>query len=750
MSRKQRLLLSVAAASLATMTMAVANAQEVQAGAADEEVVVTAQRVKQNLQDVPVAVTAITGAELSTRKLNDLTQIQLATPSFQTTTDNAFSLRGIGSNIFLPTVDSSVGVMVDDVTLGVPLFQSNGVFNDIARIEVLKGPQGILFGRNASAGLLNIVTARPVIGETSGSVGVEYNNRDSAEGGNFGGIIRGTVNVPVSETAALRINLLASTQDPIAKATILSPPGSNIDQDQTRIGGRVKFLWEPDSATNLFISADYSREQGVGGIWDRTLRTVGAGVYQPGLTAIGATAGPKNLQYGIDAAANFRSVDTYGASISFEHELTPSVTISNIAAWRQFDLDLGLDTDYSIQNVFNDNTNSTTYRQFSEEFRLAFETDRIDGQVGIYYFTYRSQAATQLFAAFGTGIPNFLGGDFVATNTADSYAVFGQVNYRITDAFKVFAGGRVTHDDISMQTTQDVGTYVNAPGLYGPSGTFAFAESNTNFSYKIGAQYDITPDVMVYVTYGTGYKGPAYPQNLGSSAFNPYIAPETVEDWEGGIRSTFADKRVRLNISAFHQEFSDFQTQTYDPVAALFRLANAGGVRAYGVEIDSSARLTDALTVNFGATLSSTRFTDFITTCYPGQTIAQGCVGGQLQAAGLAPPNAPDFTSSLQVTYDIPIGADLLTLEGNWFHRSKVNFSTNGDPGTELGAIDVLGASLTYTLQDRYRFSLFCKNCANEYVPSFMSHVAADPTAIIQSWNYNSVRTIGLSFDYSF
>lgn len=751
MRRMQRLFLGTAAAAFASMAIGSAAGQQAQSSAeSDEELIVTAQRVKQNLQTVPVAVTAVSGKELATRKLNDLTQIQLVAPSFQTTTDNAFSLRGVGSNIFLATVDSSVGVMVDDVSLGVPLFQSNGVFNDIARIEVLKGPQGILFGRNASAGLLSIVTNRPRLGETSGSFGVEYDNRDSAAGGHFGGVMRGTLNVPITENSALRINLLGSKQDPVAKAIIESPAGSHIDQAQTRLGATVKYLWEPDAETSLYVSADYSRERGAGGIWDRTLRTIGAGTYAAALQNIGAVAGPKNLKYGIDAPANYRSVDTYGGSVSYEHDLTPEITLSNIVAWRQYELGLWLDTDYSTDDRFNTNTHDAKYRQFSEELRLAFDYDRFDGQVGLYYFSSRNKGATQLYAAFGSGIPNLFGGDFVALNQGDSYAAFGQINFHVTDKLTLLAGGRLTHDEVSMHTTQDVGTYVVAPGVYGPSGTFAFSGSETNFSYKVGAQYQFTPDVMAYLTYGTGYKGPAYPQNLGSTTFDPYIAPETVEDLEGGVRSTFWDGRVRLNVSAFHQKFKDFQTQTYDPVAALFRLANAGGVKAYGVEVDASARVTDHFTVNFGATLSSTRFTDFITTCYPGQTPEQGCVAGQLQADGLAPANAPDFTSNLQALYDVPIGENLLTIEANWFHRSKVNFSPNGDPGTELGAVDILGASLTYTLQDRYRFSLFCKNCANEYVPSFLSHVTADTTAILQSWNFNSVRTIGVSFDYEF
>lgn len=754
MSRKSRLWVGAAVVVIGGLGASGAVAQ-VKADDASRntvaEVVVSAQRVEENLQTVPVAVTAVTGAELTSRKLNDLTQIQLVAPSFQTTTDNAFSLRGIGSSIFIPTVDSSVGVMVDDVSLGVPLFQSNGVFNDIARIEVLRGPQGLLFGRNASAGLLSVVTNRPRLGETSGNLNLEYDNRDTAEGGHFGGVVRGTLNLPVSENSALRINLLGSKQDPIARAVVTAPAGANVDQDQTRVAARIKYLWEPSDATELYLTADYSRERGVGGIWDRTLRTSGAGAYANALRRINATPGPKNLTYGIDSASgNYRSVDTYGASATISHELSPMLTLTSVSAWRAFDLALNLDTDYSVEDRFNTNRNNTNYRQWSQELRLALKGDRIDGQVGIYAFSSVTKANTQLFASLLSGVPNLFGGDFDARNSGDSVAAFGQVNFHVTDDLTFLAGARLTRDKVKVRTTQDVGRYGVPPGLYGPSGTFRFSESNTDLSYKVGAQYQFTPDIMGYLTYATGYKGPGYPQNLGSSAFDPYIAPETVDDIEGGLRSTLFERRLRLNVSAFHEKFSDFQTQTYDSVAALFRLANAGGVRAYGVEFDGTAKPTDRLTFNFGATLSSTKFTNFITTCYPNQTVAQGCVAGQLQAKGLAPPSAAKFTSNLQGLYDIPMGDNTLTLEANWFHRSSVNFSSNGDPGTKLGAIDTVGASITYRVGDRYELAVFCRNCADKRAPSFLSHVTGDPLAILQSWNFNSVRTIGASFNYDF
>jgi iron complex outermembrane receptor protein len=749
----KKLMMGAALAALATAPTASAWAQTgdtAKTSGGLETVVVTAERKEENLQSVPASVTAITADDLDTRKLNDLTQITLATPSFELTTDNAFTLRGIGSTIFLSTVDSSVGVMVDDVSLGSPIFQSNGIFNDLARIEVLEGPQGLLFGRNASAGLLQIVTNKPVLGETSGMANVEYDGRDSAPGGQLGAVFRGTLNLPVTDDSALRINVLGSFQNPIAKANLnLSP---NAQLNQTRLAAKAKYLWEPDDDTSVYFIGDYSTERGVGGIWDRTFRDAGTGIYIAANAAAGAIPGPKNLRFGIDASADFRSVDTYGAQVTITHKLAPGLTISDIAAWRQYYLSLALDTDYSALDLVNDNTHTETYTQYSNELRLAFEGDRIDGQAGIYNFWLNDSGQTVLLASLGSGIANFAGGDFVGTNTARSIAGYGQVNFHATDALTLIAGARVTNDRVSILTTEDTGTYVLNLLLFGPTGTFHYARSNTNFSYKLGAQYSIDDDTMLYATYSTGYKAPAYPTNLASNVvpIDPYIGPETVGDFEAGIKSTMFDNRLRLNVSGFLEKFHDFQTQTYDAAAGQIVYANAGGVRSNGIEISGSAKPTDQLTINFGATILSSKFTDFITSCFPGQTVAQGCVGGLFQAAGLAPPTAAKFTSTLEGVYEIPFDDEDLTLEANWYHRTRLNFSPNGDPGTALGGVDVLGANISYHFANGSELNVFCKNCADERVPTYLSHVFGDATAIIQSWDYNSVRTIGASYTINF
>ena len=193
-----------------------AEAQPIASGDQTGEIIVTAQRIAQPLQKVPVAVQVISGSsELQNRKLNDLTQMQLATPSLQTGSDNSYTLRGVGSLVVSPNVDLSVGIAVDEVSLGQPSYMNILSFEDVSQVEVLTGPQGLLFGRNASAGLLNVVTRRPVIGQLSGQFYGEQDYRDTVPGGKWGSIVKGTVNIPISPIAALRVNALYSDQDPL-------------------------------------------------------------------------------------------------------------------------------------------------------------------------------------------------------------------------------------------------------------------------------------------------------------------------------------------------------------------------------------------------------------------------------------------------------------------------------------------------------------------------------------------------------
>lgn len=749
------------------------------AWAADEEpaggdIIVRAQRVAQRLQDVPVAVTPVGAKELENKRLHDLPQLTLAVPALEVTTDNAFTLRGIGSQIFSANVDSSVGVMVDDISLGVPVFMSNAAFVDVDQVEVLTGPQGLLFGRNASAGLMNIITKRPVIGKTGGEFNLEYDNRD-APGGHFGMVGTGVLNIPTGSNSALRINVLESVQDPIAKVVVSTSP--NLQDKQVRTMGKLKWLWEPTDATSVYFIGDFSRERGVGGIWDDTWRTTGAGGNDSSFAAAdGITPGPENLYKAINGA-DFRSVDTGGASLNVSHELGGGMTLSNIFGWRHYTLNYNVDSDNSAQQGLDVNGGHQVYNQFSDELRLAFKGSRIDGQVGAFAFWSVNDATAQFKGANGfsfLGIDNFLYGTNAYHLTGRSLAAYGQLNFHATDKLQLIAGARVTNDHVAVRAMADNYTptpytwpsylgFLNyvfpqlpAVNLFGPlNQNYAASGDNTNFSYKLGAQYNFTPDAMAYVTWSTGYKGPAMQTNLAYVGQSPYLKPETVKSIEAGIKTQLFDRRLRLNVSAYIEKFTNFQAQSFTATGTSI-IGNAEGVKASGVEINASLKAGHGFTINYNANFQDSHFTDYSTDpCYIGQT-TNGCSSTQafFQGAGVKTSTAANYRGTLEGVYEVALGEDTLELSANWYHRSSINFTTAGAPYAQLGAINVFGANVSYRMANGISLAVFCKNCTNKVYPNYIGSDPGDSNlgvlSTINRWGYNSVRTIGASLGVKF
>lgn len=732
------------------------------------EIVVYAQRIREGLQHVAVADTPLTAGDLGTRKLHDLTQIKTAIPSLETTNDNEFTLRGIGSQIFRDNVRSSVGVMVDDVSLGVPLFMSNGAFVDMQQVEVLTGPQGLLFGANTSAGLINIITKKPRLGEFGGNASFEYDDRDTAAGGHFGIVATGVLNVPVSSDSALRLDLLHSVQDPLAKATI-APGTKNVQLQQTRTMVKLKYLWEPSDAFSLYFIGDYSRERGIGGIWDGTYLSAGAGgVDLPATKADGCTPGPNNLCFGA-GAPDFRSVDTGGASLNLKYRISSALTLRNILAWRHYLLDYNYDTDITTTNILDVNAKRGIYNQYSDELRLAINSGRLNGQVGLFAFFSTDNASALFDGSAGTPFPHVIYGTNNYRLKGRSLAAYGQFNFHLTDDLQLIAGGRLTNDHISVHAKADnfancfATPFPHGPcfphlKIFGPLGQDYYATGdNTNFSYKVGAQYNIARDVMAYVTYSTGYKGPALVTSIAFTGQNPYLKPETVEDTEIGLKSFFFDHRMRLNIAGYIESFKNFQTQTFTSTGINY-FGNAQGMRSSGVDVNTTLKPLPALTLSYNGAFQDAHFTKYSTDpCYFGQT-THGCSSTQLffEGAGLSTPTAAHYTHTVQASYDIPVGASYdVTLEGHWYHRSSINYSSSGAPFEEFGPVDTYGASLTLRSDAGYDISVFCKNCTDKRVPSYLQNDPADAgirhvLSVYQRWDYNSVRTIGVALNYQF
>lgn len=753
------------------MYAAVAHAQTAGTTSTDDtqlvEIVVRAQRVEQRLQDVPVAVTPVSGAELETKRLHDLPQLTLAVPSLDVTEDNTFVMRGIGSQIFSSNVDSSVGVMVDDISLGVPIFMSNAAFVDVDQVEALTGPQGLLFGRNASAGLINIITAKPKLNEYSGEANLEYDDRDTAPGGHFGLIATGILNMPTSSNSALRLNILESDQDPITDVIVNKSP--NYQGNQKRLMGKVKWLWEPSSDVSVYLIGDYSHERGVGGIWEDTYRVTGAGGSDiAGAKADGVTPGSTNLYKGL-SGAQFRSVDTGGIALTVEDKLSDELTLSNILGWRRYYNSYNLDVDNSSLPFVDVNGGIESYDQYSEELRLAYKGSRIDGQAGLYSFWSTNNGFTD-FQGNGPfpGITNFVLSEDLYHLQGRSLAAYGQFNYHLTDELQFLAGGRLSHDHVAVSAIANPFTPLTYdPPLFGFINQLPFVlpygptnqdldqgNAYTNFSYKTGLQYNVTPDAMLYATWGTGYKGPAEKTYVFSATENPYLRPETVQDLEVGIKSELFNKRLRVNVDGFFEKFKDFQVQAFDS-AGFATLTNAPGVRATGVELDTSFKVTSALTLNYTATIQNSHFTDFPgDPCYTQQPTASCPNGHFFQGAGIQTPASARYHGTLEGIYTVPVGTAHVDFEANWYSRSSINFSAAGAPYQELGSINIFGASATYRTDNGVSASIFCKNCSNDVYPTYILADPLDGSAGVVStfnrWGYNSVRTIGASIGYKF
>lgn len=741
------------------------------------EIVVSAQRRTERLQDVPVSVTALSADTLRSRNVNDLSQIALAAPSLQVGSDNTFAVRGVGTQAFATTIDSSVATSFDEVNLGRP-FLAQGLFNDVERVEVLNGPQGLLFGKNASAGLLNVVSTRPKLGEFGIDTNFELSNRDTpgGNGDSWSMIARGTVNVPVGNDGALRINGTYSYEEP--STTFVGKRDVRNEPDREQYGVRAKYLQQLTPSLELYAIGEYAESHGVAGIYDRTYRQLGAGSVNVGpLEASGIVPGDKNFTYAGDGGF-WRDLKLGGAQASLAWTSPGGVVVSNIAAWKFYNFDSQLDVDFTNSNGANVNRSHANYDQFSNELRIALPSEnRLSGQAGLYYFHSTIDQQGQIagnnylpgfllpafpFCVGAAAVPNapppacstsnsyFLGRDNAYRMKTDSYAAFGQLTFALSDTLKVFGGGRVTRDEIAIDLVQIEDAYFVPLGV---PGSFSQSYGNTDFSWRVGGQYQATSDAMFYASYGRGYKGPGFNDTAATSDANLLVRPEKSNTAEIGLKTSWFNRRLIFNVSAFHTKFDDYQTQSLDTALQAFVVQNAASVTSKGIEVTIGATPVHGLSINGSATFLDSKFGDFAgAECYPGQT---GCIGGSFNARGLRTPTAPKFASSVQAMYELDTGGGVHPfIEGNWYHRSSINYLINRAPGALVPTTDLIGASAGLRLDNGIRVAIFCKNCTNEYNPNFIGLDAGDATQGVasyqQQFGFDSARTIGANVQFRF
>jgi len=739
-----------------------------------EVIEVKAQRRVENLQEVPVAVTAISARELERKNVSDVYQMTLNAPSLQIGENNTMSIRGAGTLAFQSTLDSSVAMALDEINLG-RRFLMGPIFNDIEQIEVLSGPQGLLFGKNASAGLINIRTTKPQLDYVEGMVDVEHQLRDKTPHNSSSTITRGVLNLPTSDTSALRINAHHANQDPVAKVIATGDNNTKLDEVTTNSGLKLKYLNNISEKLSIYLIGDVNRETGVAGNFDRTYRSLGPGSgKQQYLDRDGVVAGPENFEYGADGD-NYRTVNLSGFQGSIDYKLNDVYNLSFISGWRSFDVDQNLDSDGTTANELNINKNVSDYEQLTNELRLSFDIEKMVGQIGLYNF--RSTINQDLFMA-GNGLQSdarlpgmpfcvsdtitppcsyrndyFIGSDIVYAMDTNSSAIFGQFDYNFTEHFKVTSGLRYTYDDISidLENFQRYRYFINigAPALRNED------KSSNNVSGKVALQYITDNKDLGYLSYSRGYKGPGFADTPAPTQDDIFIRPEIVSNYEAGVKTNWLRNRLIANASVFLQKFDDYQVNSFDPSIGQNTIRNAAKVTSKGLEFGLTAMLTDDLTLNTSAMLLDSEFDSFPgAACYPNQPTCTE--NGTFDAQGLTPPTAAKLTNTTSFTYSFDVmemGYGFATL--SYYHRSPVNYLVNEAPMTRIGNVDQFAINVGINFESGWEVTLFCKNCNNDVVPTAVALDGGDSSiygtaTTVQVWGFNSVRNIGLKVGYHF
>ena len=790
MRSRNRLVLSASVAAMALFASAPALAQTADEQASGEastpgEIIVTAQRRSENVLKVPVSVTVVGAEQLTQRGANDLTAVTKLAPSLQVQQDNTFSVRGVGTATFSNTVEASVSQVIDEVVLGNREFAANA-FYDIARVEVLNGPQGLLFGKNASAGLVNITTNKPKLGEMTFSADGELVQRARPGNDGTGFQIRSTANVPVGENAALRLNLIYSDQDPITVSQV--NPAVRNDLGLENLGVRAKFLYEPSDTLSVYVIGDYNRQRGITGRYDITFREFGPGSQYPDR---GLVAGPENFTFAAEAP-NYRDSDTGGLQANINLALGNGMDLTSITAWKQAKTDFQFDSDQTPFNFFSYNSSNQKYDQFSQELRLALPSESVlSGQFGLYY--YRSVGNTAGFRGGNNGLPDFvavgfpfcvgatvtagpppacnvsnasfLGQDYQYRLVNNSYAGFGQLSYQLTDAFKLTAGARLTYEKAQIDLSENFGQYFVTLGV--PSNVTKQSTNATDLSYRVGFDWQATPDLMVYGFYGEGFKGPGFSNTAPAPNADLAVRPEISRGGELGIKGKALDGALTFSLSAFYTKFYDLQVQAFVQSLRTFVLGNAATATTKGLDFSFQARPFEGLTLSGSAAYADATFDDYPgAQCYPTQT-TDGCKAdvnsslpdfvGTFNAKGYQLPLSSKFTATLGAEYAAPISDALEAQFGlGYYHRSPQSAGI-GAPFT-IPTWDTIDLRAGIKAEN-WNISLFCKNCTNEIRPISIGSDGGDANPIgtappvltlNQRFSFDSVRTIGVRAGINF
>ena len=618
-------LLPLAAALSANLTAALpALAQQAPADDGKlETVTITATKRVQPLQSTPIAISVISGGVLEESNLNSLASITAQTPTvnFRTNAsnkDSALFIRGVGTISTSPGVEPTVSTVLDGVVTARP-GQATLDLVELDRIEILRGPQGTLFGKNASAGVINIVTKAPGK-DTEGYLDLSFfqGNERRVRAGLSGEIAPGL--------ARASIAVMAGQFD--GNVTNVFNNSKVNGYDRKGISARLDLT--PNSAVKFTLIADHTQADdtpptGVPYSTNVTAYPTGVVTANPLYAAAIAPVVPSPSNRQIFSDMKTRVSDTNeGLSAQMDYSVG-GLQITGISAWRKWKNTQFQDLDRQAVATFNfprsHDRGDLDFEQISQELRIAStEAGRfVDYVAGVFYIEGKNDEQYRRDVTRCTGstaalLPSGLRPCTAATTLQDngiaaygvrskSFSVFGEGTFNFSPSLRAIAGLRYTVDDLSYYHGR-VATNTGVPGVGATRATVTGVTSESAITGRVGPQWQVNKDVMAYATYAEGYKGPAYNVffNMSPTQDN-VLAPETSKSYEAGLKMILMDQRLRLNLAAFLTDYDGYQANVQDLVngSIVTRLINAGKVQTKGLEADLTARITPQFTARVHA-----------------------------------------------------------------------------------------------------------------------------------------------------
>ncbi len=716
-------------AGLAALLMAAPAAA--QTGGADDsvvsEIVVTAQKREERLQDVPVAVSVVSGAAIAASGAVNLEGAQYLVPTLNfrksgTTINQSLFLRGVGTSTFSIAGEPSISTVVD----GVVYSRAGEAFSDlidIDRLEVLRGPQGTLFGKNTSAGVVNIVTKRP--GDDLGGYveGAYFSNRDEYR-------LRGAVDAPLSDKVKSRVTAFYGRYGGNIR---------NLTRD-TRVNGyehwgvRAVVTADPTDDLSLTFIADYRKSDD-----DCCAELIGTAPTNLTATVLPTPRRDKTRQV---AQGLITATTEQSGGVSLQADwAVGGQTVTYIGSYREYDNTEIRDGDWLPRayvgfNQLHD-VGPQTSNTLTQEVRVTSPADQFITYVaGAYYsraetertFT-RNDVVCSLTPAPAVITPCTAAGTVVTTpsGTANfgsvfkNFALFGQGTVNVSDQLRLIGGLRYTSDRLSVFHSR--ATTLAGPGIQPSFGPFATHQSNDNLSGKAGIQYDLVPETTIYATYARGYKGPAYNvfYNLTATGTNA-IEAETADSYEVGMKNTLMDGRLILNLAGFYAKYHNFQANNPDIVAGVLvtRFTNAGTISTRGGELDLIYRPMRDLNINGGVAYTDAHIDQFK---LPTNGVVTGVVPSGTQLA-----YAPKWKGSLGMDYRIRTGSAVdvvLGAQGSYQSKqlSQLDASAAIRAATTIHGYAMVDLSAAIVdVDDRYRVTFQVKNLFDE---SFASAITS-------------------------